>query len=344
MIHTAIIGCGSIAKVHAESIRALEGVTLSAVADCRSERAEALAREYGSGDVRVCSSLEELLEEHKPDVLHICTPHNCHVPMAVQALAHGVHVFMEKPPAINRTQYHQLQEAVSGCGSSLGICFQNRYNETTKTVDRLLQEPETGALLGARAFVTWNRPAPYYTESQWRGRLESEGGGALINQAIHTLDLLIHWLGNPICVEASMANHHLKGVVEVEDTLEAFLAFDGGTSPFSPNACFYATTAYAADAPVLIELACEHASIRLEGNQVQCRYHDGQTVTYDHSAGPASGKAYWGNGHLACIADYYHSLGHGLPYANDLASADVTFDAMMKIYESARQAEKTERN
>ena len=231
MVRVGVIGCGNIGKVHSMILKELKEVRLCAMADIRIDRAEEFCRQYTEGKGHAYESLEEMLEQEELDGIHICTPHFCHVPMAERALKKGLHVFMEKPPAISRQQFEQLEKASSESGARLGICFQNRYNETTKKATELIEEGKIGALRGGRAFVTWNRNAPYYTESGWRGKLETEGGGALMNQSIHALDLLLRWLGKPIKTEASMSNHHLKGIVEVEDTLEAYMEFTQWKDP-----------------------------------------------------------------------------------------------------------------
>lgn len=325
----AIVGCGGIARVHARALEALDGVELCAFVDCRTERAAEFAACYGGGRAKTYGDLEGMLAAERPDVVHICTPHYLHVPMALKVLESGGAVFMEKPPAISGQQFAELKRA-AGNKERVGICFQNRYNAAVRKVDELLEGGTLGEVKGGRAFVTWCREAEYYQGSDWRGRQETEGGGALINQAIHTLDLLLRWLGEPDRVEASMSNHHLQGVIEVEDMAEAFLQFPGGR-----RACFYATTAYVSDAPILIELACEKGSIRLEEEKVTVRFRQGDEAVYTYQRGQAEGKAYWGSGHAACICDFYQCLERGTPFANNLQSVENTLRVMMQIYESA---------
>lgn len=274
--------------------------------------------------------LEDMLKAEQPQVVHICTPHYLHVPMAVEVLGCGGSVFMEKPQAISGQQFTQLDQAAKRSAGRLGICFQNRYNASTQKVDELLREGSLGNIQGARAFVTWNRDAAYYQDSDWRGSWDTEGGGALINQSVHTLDLLLRWLGVPNVVEASMANHHLQGTIEVEDTVEAFLGFPGDR-----RACFYATTAYVTDAPVLIELACEQGSIRMEEEKVTVRYLRGEETVFSLKSGAFLGKNYWGSGHAACIRDFYHSLDGGAEFGCDLESTANTLRVMMKMYQCA---------
>lgn len=328
MMKIAIVGCGSIAKVHADVINKLPDTKLVGFADCVKERADNYAQMYGDGSTHSYSSYEEMISIEKPDVIHICTPHYLHVPMALFALSKDINVFMEKPPAINREQFKLLKEASTK--KRLGICFQNRYNETTLLIKELLNAKESGKVLGGRAFVTWSRNKTYYTESGWRGFWDTEGGGALINQAIHTLDLLVQFLGKPIKAEASMREHHLQGIIEVEDSLEAYIQFP------SSNVCFYATTAYCKDAPIFIELVCENITIRLEGNGITCIYSDGRKEDFSFTHGQIIGKSYWGSGHKACIEDFYHSIMENRPYKNDLASVEDTFSLMMDIYDSGR--------
>lgn len=344
-IRAAIVGCGSIAGVHAQILSQMDGVSLCGFVDVRPERALALSKQYGNLrqkgpqqdnpqqiDPQSCvySSVAELLHDQDLDVVHICTPHHLHVPMACEILAAGKSVFMEKPPAISQEQFQTLCQADRESPGRLGFCFQNRYNASTLQVDQILQEKRLGAVLGGRAFVTWNRTREYYETSGWRGRLATEGGGALINQSIHTLDLLLRWLGTPERVHASMSNFRLDGITEVEDTVAAYLEFPDGV-----QGCFYAANTYITDMPVIIEIGCESGFVRLEGRHVTCRWHDGAEEHIQLSGAKPLGKSYWGDGHDACIHDFYTSLKDGTPFAQDLASVETTFQVMAQIYEAS---------
>ncbi len=324
MFHVAIIGCGGIAQVHASVLSRLPNTEIIACADIRPERASAMAEKTGC---RAYDSLDALLEAEHPDCVHLCVPHALHAPMALQAALRGIAVFSEKPPAVTREQWAELEEAAEKV--PLGICFQNRYNPNVKEAERILASGEYGALLGSRAFVTWHREAPYYSESGWRGTWALEGGGVLVNQAVHTLDLLIRFMGRPEQIEAHMANRHLRGVIEVEDTVEAYLKCGG------KPALFYATTAYTSDAPVLIDLNLEKATLRLEADELEIRTPAGvETCTFELPK--TLGKDYWGTGHFACIADFYASIEEGRRYQNDLESVRFTEEAMLGIIEAAK--------
>ena len=186
-------------------------------------------------------------------------------------------------------------------------------------------------MLGARGLVTWNRPAPYYTQSEWRGKLATEGGGVLINQAVHTLDLLSDLLGKPDWIDASLSNHHLKGLIEVEDTLEAYIRFG------EKVACFYATNAYCADVPPLIEISCEKVTVRIEDLDVSYRYPDGTITKPDVERPVPIGKSYWGSGHTACIGDFYKALENNTDFALELPVLENSIRLMLGAYESARE-------
>ena len=325
-MRSAIVGCGSIASVHAAVLSQSDRAHLWACADIRPERAQAMAEKY---QARAYQSLSELLDHEPLDVLHICTPHYLHVPMAQEALSRGVHVFMEKPAAMSPGEFARLQLAAGQSGLYTGVCFQNRYNAPVQYVRRELQSGQAGKVLGARSFVTWSRGEKYYTDSGWRGQKATEGGGTLMNQSIHTMDLLVYLLGAPVSVEASMHNRHLAGVIEVEDTVEAYIRFQDAA------ALFYATTAYCTDAPVMVEIACERATYTIQGSAVTVRRHDGTSNSVQAESPPALGKDYWGTSHKLCIDDFYRAVQTGAPFSLSPADIAPTMALVFGCYESA---------
>ena len=281
---TCLVGCGGIAAVHGSVLTSGIDTEFIAAADIKPEKAQHYAETFHT---KPYPSLESMLDAETPDVLHICTPHYLHVPMAIYALERNINVFMEKPPAISFDQLEELKKAAAKSDAQLGFCYQNRYNASIRAAKDLITSGKAGKVLGARAFVTWCRGAAYYTESGWRGSLKTEGGGVLINQSVHTQDLLCFLLGDPTAVDATLTNHHLKDIIEVEDTLEAYIDFG------DLHASFYATTAYCADVPPLIEIACENMTIRVE---------DPHVTVYPKNAEPYQlcveeltpiGKSYW---------------------------------------------------
>ena len=324
MMNVGIIGCGSIARVHAMALNGMFEVCLVACADITPEQANKFAHEFGC---RPYTSLDDMLENERLNAAHICTPHHLHVPMAIELAQRGISVFMEKPPAINREQWEALQKVASMV--PMGFCFQNRYNPNVLEARHLIAAGKYGELLGARAFVTWKREREYYSQSGWRGQWETEGGGALINQAIHTLDLLVWIMGKPDQVDAHLANRHLAGVIEVEDTVEARFVLGG------KPVLFYASNGFTKDAPVLIEFHMEKAVLRLEDERLEV-HEPGKIVRRGFPMSRSLGKSYWGNGHKACIEDYYRSITGSQVYRNGLHSISNTMETVLRIYEQNR--------
>ena len=326
MFRVGLVGCGGIAHVHAAVLKELEETEFAACADIRPERALQFKKDFGCA---AYISLEEMLNHQHLDAVHLCTPHYLHPMMAAQLATRGVAVFTEKPPAIDVPGWNAVLEAARRV--PVGICFQNRYNANVLACQRILDQAEYGALRGIRAFVTWNRSAGYYTSTDWKGKWSTEGGGALINQAIHTLDLVIRFLGRPDQLESTMRNHHLSGVVEVEDTAEIWMRRGDVT------ALIYASTAYAADVPVLLELQFEKAAVRLENDSLIVLDDRGQTVIPCHMDA-SLGRSYWGAGHKSCIQDFYRSLQTGQPYLNRPETCRDTMDALLEIYRQNRSS------
>lgn len=330
-MRSAIVGCGAIAELHAGILKELPYSELIAVADIKVEKAIKIAEIFGDGDCKSYENLEEMCDMERIDVLHICTPHYLHVPMAIYAMERGINVFMEKPPAISREQFRLLEKAEKKGKVSLGICFQNRFNESVRAMQDMLHDPDIGKVIGARAFVTWNRDKEYYEDSDWRGKKSLEGGGVLINQVIHTIDLLVQFLGKPSLTEATTHNRHLKQIIEVEDTIEAYMKF--GDTPV----LLYGTSAYSLNSPVFMEIECERATLRMEGAYITKRYSNGEIENISFHKGYTMGKDYWGNGHKACIADYYQCQMKGNLFSIGLAAVKDSFELLMDIYQSASE-------
>ena len=136
-----------------------------------------------------------MLDAVAPDVVHVCTPHHRHADLAAECLARDVSVLLEKPVAHTLDDGERLAVAAEDSAAILGVCFQNRYNDTSRMLREILDRGGLGRILGARASVHWFRDAAYYARRDWRGRWATAGGGVLMNQAIHTLDLLQWFVG-----------------------------------------------------------------------------------------------------------------------------------------------------
>ncbi|MEU4235982.1 Gfo/Idh/MocA family oxidoreductase [Actinoplanes sp. NPDC026619] len=280
-MRVAVIGRGDVSVVHLAAIKKL-GVTLAGVA---------------THDYR------ELLDETKPDVVHICTPHDQHVPIALDALARGIHVLLEKPVAHTVEEASQLVAASQNL--KIGVCLQNRYNATSQAARNVLRD--LGAVTGASATVMWHRDAAYYQAKPWRGQKARSGGGVLINQAIHTLDLLQWLLGEASFRDGQIGR--LGGLPgDVEDTATMVLDHAGGA-----RSVFFATVTNATDAPVTIEITAGRGTLLIRGD-LTITYRDGRTETVPELRPDGGGRSYWGASHELLIADFYRSLADPEPF------------------------------
>lgn len=286
----AIVGLGVIGSVHAH-ILLEQNRNLIAVCDCDAEKLKNYPQIAGYTDY------ETMLREAKPDVVHICTPHHLHADMIITALNAGIHVLCEKPLCIRREDIPRVLEAEARSCAQLGVCFQNRYRPANDYIKHYLQDKRVKSVW---ANLSWKRDESYYRSAEWRGKKATEGGGVLINQAIHTLDL-IEWLtGAPETIAAHTENVSLQGVIDVEDT--AFVQ-GYGEIPFT----LFATNAHFCDLPVEIQIETEDERIRLVGNCVEI---NGERK--DFSCERAYyGKPCYGVGHSPLFYDFYDCLQSG---------------------------------
>ncbi len=321
----AIAGCGAIHSVHADAILNTPCTRLYAVVDINETRAKETSVKYGC---RYYTGFMDMLKDENIHAVHICTPHYLHASMAIAAMEHGKHVLVEKPMAISPGDALKMIEKSESTGMKLGICYQNRYNATSQKMKEFLDSGESGKILGARAFVTWHRDQSYYAGAQWRGTWDKEGGGVLINQSIHTLDLLQWFLGDVSRLKASIDTRLLKDIIEAEDTAEAAITFKNGAT-----ALFYATNCYCTDSPVFIELVCENALIRLEGDLI-ITHKNGVAEHFAETDTATGNKAYWGCSHKVLIKDFYSKLADGEYFGIDGSQGIKSIKILDAIYAS----------
>src|SRR5215217_7749555 len=219
-----ILGCGVIGSHHADAILGLQGAELVAVADVVSEPAEKLAEEH------VCAhyaSLEEMLSGVDLDAVCVCTPSGMHAEGAITALEAGKHIVVEKPVDVTLQAADRLIEVQRATGRRVAVVSQHRFDAATQAVHEALARGKFGRLTSGSADVRWWRSQAYYDSGGWRGTWELDGGGVLINQAIHSIDLL-QWLMGPVVQVSAYAGLLAHERIEVEDTAVAILKFAGG--------------------------------------------------------------------------------------------------------------------
>jgi len=329
-LKSAIIGCGNIYKVHADALQKLESAELKYVVDIREERARNAANKYNCDYI---IEYEELLEKDI-DVVHICTPHFLHSPMALKFLEAEINVFVEKPLAINYNEGKEIIRSLENSVARLGVCFQNRFNNNNKEAKQILEEGLLGRIKGIKGFVTWHRNQDYYLKDDWKGFYATEGGGVLINQAIHTLDLM-QWFGGSVdAVKGNVDTRVLNEAIEVEDTAEATLYFANGAVGI-----FYATNTFSQNSPIEIVIDCEKGSLRLYDDQLIVTESEKSKSIISNNKGKY--KSYWGNSHYKIINNFYQDVING-NYNNTVTAAEAlkTLELIKNINQSARSQKK----
>ena len=331
-MRTAIIGLGAISETHIAAIKHVGFSTICAVCDLKQERVDAAIAKIGAEGVKGYNDYKEMIDNEKPDVVHICTPHYLHRDMAVYALEKGCHVYLEKPAAMNAEQANEIVEASERCKKQVCVSFQNRVIPTNAMAKEIVDDERYGRLKGIRAEMTWSRGGAYYTESGWRGTWEKEGGGVLMNQSIHTLDLMYYLGGKVKEMEGSVALRRNKDIIEVEDTAEATIWFESGI-----EGIFYATNCNFRDSSVQVELFFERATLLLyrdalylvNGNELE-------KLTDNRDYTGTEGKACWGNGHAMMMKRFYDAIGGEDVWYCDIKDAVPVLEMIDKIYKTSK--------
>lgn len=219
-----IIGSGMIARLHARAIEEMRGGTLHSVFNHRAEGAGKLAAEHG---VRAYSDLKEFLADPEMEIVTVCTPSGAHLEPALAALDAGKHVICEKPLEITTGRIDQLIAAAGDSGKILASVLNRRFTPAMDVFKKAVDEGRFGKLTSASCYVKWFREQAYYDSAPWRGTLALDGGGALMNQGIHTIDALLHLAGPVRSVQANTACLAHTGI-KVEDIAVAIVEFENG--------------------------------------------------------------------------------------------------------------------
>ena len=220
----ALIGCAAtIAPLHLQALAQLPAAEIVGMSDIAAERGVARAQEIG------CPFFVDhraLLAELQPDVAVICTPHPFHAPQALDCFAAGAHVLVEKPMAIDVAEADAMIAAADSAGRLLAVNLQQRFRPAIEYARKMIETGELGDIVRVLCVEPWFRTDAYYRSATWRGTWKGEGGGVLMNQAPHTLDLLCHLAGPPIRVWGWART--LRHPITTEDTAQAMLEFANG--------------------------------------------------------------------------------------------------------------------
>lgn len=330
--HVGIVGAGNISETHARAASELEGVSVAAVYGQNRERASRLAADYGAA---VYESLDALLAHEPLDLVLIGSPSGLHAEQGIAAARRGLHVLVEKPLDTTTERADSLVEECERARVKLGVFFQDRAAPDIARTKSLVEAGALGKPILASGRVRWYRPPEYYAGSKWRGTWALDGGGALMNQGVHTVDLLLWLMGDVrrVYARAVTALHE----IEVEDTVVATLEFESG----AVGTLEAATSVYPGYRR-RVELTGSEGTLTLEHDRLVAADLKSAPAdldtTSEENASPSAASPVVSDvrGHRAVLADFLRAVADDRPLLCDGREARRSVELVRAIYESSR--------
>jgi len=331
-MRVGILGGGGISDTHTRAAASIPGVEVVAVHGDNREKVRLLAAAHNAPDY---PTLEAFLAHRPMDVVVIGSPSGCHSDQAISCARAGLHVLVEKPMAVTSEAAGQVIEACDAAGVRLGVFFQDRLQPDLVRLKAFLDQGGLGRILLATGHVKWYRPPEYYGASRWRGTWALDGGGALMNQGIHTLDLMLHLLGDIASVSARA--RAVRHAIEVEDTAVATLEFSSGAL-----GTFEATTAAYPGYKRRLEISGERGTIVVEHDRVVAA--DLAPGSAPFAASPAAPVGESASSHVVSDAsphrrifeDFVRAIRTGSRPICDGREGKRSIDLVLALYASAR--------
>jgi predicted dehydrogenase len=330
--HIGLIGSGNITQTHARAARAIPGVQISAIHGTNSQAVVRLATEHRAKPYTDFAAFFA----HKPlDLVIIGTPSGLHAEQGIAAAQHGLHVLTEKPIDITTKKADALIAAADKANVKLAVIFQDRLKPNILRLKGWLDAGLLGKHLLVDARVRWYRPPDYYSSSKWRGTFALDGGGALINQAIHTVDLLLWLLGDVVRVQARTSTVLHK--IEAEDTASVNLEFASGAV-----GTLLATTAAYPGYPRRLEITGTEGTVVLEHDRIIAAdlrnppLDFANMTTGDSNQSASSAAVTDISGHKAILEDFLHAIANNTQPICNGREGRRSLALIESIYNSAR--------
>jgi len=333
-VRVALIGCGMISRLHVQAIRAQQDAVLAGVYDHLPELAANKAAEVQTA---CYARLEDLLADPDIDLVSICTPSGLHAAQAIQAIEAGKHVLIEKPIALNLPDSDAISAAARSRNLLVGVVSQLRFSQAIRDVKAALDAGQLGRIVSADLYMKYYRPQSYYAQNAWRGTRQMDGGGALMNQGIHGVDLLRYLCGPVTSIMAQART--LTHAIEVEDTLAAVVTYASGAL-----GVIQATTSIYPGYPRRLEIHGERGSIILQEDTIVQWSIAGQPdkileISNSAQHGHQNPEQISNAGHVAQYANFIAALRGREPLLVDDREGRNALEIIVKTYESAaRQA------
>ena len=332
-----IVGCGMISQFHAKAIAEVAGTKLIACYDRRAESATTFAKETGCTPY---DDLDAMLADPKVDIVTICTPSGAHMEPAVAAANAGKHVIVEKPLEITLTRCDKIINACKKNNVTLSTILPSRFHKSSQMLKAAVDAGKFGTLTLGDSYVKWFRTQEYYDSGAWRGTWALDGGGALMNQAIHSVDLLI-WLMGPVAELSAKTATLAHERIEVEDVATASLRFENGAL-----GVIEATTAAFPGALKKIELHGSHGSATIEEEDIKSWEFAKMTAkdkkiaaefgsVTETGGGAADPSAIGHAAHAAQFRDVVKAIKKGTAPSIDGAEGRRSVEVILAIYKAA---------
>jgi UDP-N-acetyl-2-amino-2-deoxyglucuronate dehydrogenase len=332
-VSVGLIGGGNISDTHARAAIAIPGVEVAAVYGVNPEKVSRLCREYGGTPYQDFNSFLA----HRPmEMVIIGSPSGLHAQQGIAAAAQGLHVLVEKPIDISAERAGALIAACENAGVKLGVIFQDRFKPEIRRLKQLIRDGVLGRLLLVDARVKWYRPPEYYRHSRWRGTWPLDGGGALMNQGVHTVDLLLWLLGDVVEVQARTAT--MLHSIETEDTALALLEFSSGAL-----ATLQATTAAYPGYSRRLEITGSEGTVVLENDRIIAadlrRPCPSLLSGQPDDQGPSASSPVVNDvrGHQSAIEDFIRAVEKDETPACDGRAAQRSVALIERIYQASQQ-------
>jgi len=332
-----LVGAGLIADFHARAIGEIEGATVTAVADVDEARGNAMAQKY---DATFHKDFRDLAGDPKVDIVNVCTPSGLHAEPALAAIEAGKHVIVEKPLEVTLERCDSIIEKADQAGVGVGVIFPSRFSDASTVTRKAIDDGRLGRITLADAYVKWYRTQEYYDRGGWRGTWKLDGGGALMNQSIHAIDLL-NWFAGPVETVQAFTGTLSHERIEVEDTAVAVLRFASGALGVIEGT----TSAYPGFLKKL-EISGSQGSIIMEEGALQAWAFEEARPEDDDirerfapktSKGGAADPADIGHeGHRRQIVDFIEALEQKRAPLVDGPEGRKAVEIILAIYESAR--------
>ena len=338
----AVVGTNTAGQTHVRVIPQLGNAQLVAVCDTTPPKAHAALEKAGVSGIAVYDDLQRMLASEQIDVLHVATPSGNHEEHCTAAIERGINVICEKPLEIQLDKIDRITAAAETTGVRLATVYQNRWNEANRAIKLAVDEGRFGTIAWAGCFTPWYRPDKYYDEGGWRGTWKLDGGGAIMNQSVHNIDLL-QWIAGPVKTVSAYGGSRIHPRIETEDTCSVALEFESGAF-----GTILGTTALFPGMPARLEIGGENGTAIQENGLKLLRFRDERPADKDllarlapkPPAGPgvASSAAAMGNDlHARNIQAILSAWDEGRDAETNGPESRKAVAIVLAIYESTRR-------